>query len=224
MSQGTAVAGTFLSEVEAYALLREAGLHPPAHGLLGDPLPFSHHQPVVLKGLGEELWHKSELDCVRFLPYAPEALAAALLSNAGFESVTGGDLLGGGFPMAKLTPALEAKLGSMLAEEGLGGLVSPHLPLDLTPMAEAKAYLKAAELLLQSEARILVVGLVPFTRRLPSELGQAFAHLAKHSGKAVALAVDAGADHGPYREALTRGGLPVFTRMEKALMGLRALE
>jgi acyl-CoA synthetase (NDP forming) len=153
----------------------------------------------------------------------------ALLTNAGFESVTSGDLLADPFPPATLTPALETKLQAMLTEEGLNQLVAAHLPLDLTPMADGRAYLRAAEILLESEAAIIVIGLVPFTRRLPGELGQveamghAFAALAKAKGKAIALVVDAGADHGPYRDALARSGLPVFTRVEKALMGLMAL-
>ncbi len=153
----------------------------------------------------------------------------ALLTNAGFESVTSGDLLADPFPPAVLTEDLERKLKTMFKEEGLDRLVAPHLPLDLTPMADARAYLRAAEIVLDSDAAILVVGLVPFTRRLPGELGQveamghSFAALAKAKGKAVALVVDAGADHGAYREALSRSGLPVFTRMEKALMGLMAL-
>lgn len=153
----------------------------------------------------------------------------ALLTNAGFESVTAGDLLEAPFRPAELTEGERRRLADLLRSHNLEGLVTPRLPLDLTPMADAKAYLQAAELLLESEAAILVVSLVPFTRRLPSELGQvevlgrALADLARASAKAVALAVDAGADHGPYREALGRGGLPVFTRVEKALMGLVAL-
>jgi len=60
---------SFVPETEAYALLQRAGLHPPRHGVEGGPLPFEPGEPVVVKGLGENVWHKSELGAVHFLPY-----------------------------------------------------------------------------------------------------------------------------------------------------------
>ena len=75
-----------------------------------------------------------------------------------------------------------------------------------------------------------MVGLVPFTRKLELEAIQratAFARdlrsQAEQKGKAVALVVDAGPSYDPMRKALATGGLPVFTRMEEALEGLKAL-
>ena len=59
----------FVGEAEAYALLARAGLRPPRHARVGGPLPFAAGEPVVVKGLGEELWHKSELGAVAFLPF-----------------------------------------------------------------------------------------------------------------------------------------------------------
>ena len=41
---------------------------PPRHALVGGPLPFAPGELVVLKGLGENLWHKSELGAVKFMP------------------------------------------------------------------------------------------------------------------------------------------------------------
>lgn len=68
----------FVGEAEAYLLLIRAGLVPPRHALIGELLPFSPGEPVVIKGLGEELWHKSEIGAVEFLPFAPmEVLTAA---------------------------------------------------------------------------------------------------------------------------------------------------
>ena len=66
-----------VGEAEAYGLLARAGLRPPRHARLGAPQPFAAGEPVVLKGLGEELWHKSERGAVAFLPFDPAALAAA---------------------------------------------------------------------------------------------------------------------------------------------------
>jgi acyl-CoA synthetase (NDP forming) len=70
----------FVHEIAAYALLTRAGLQPPRHHALSaalslDSLPFSPGEPIVLKGIGENLWHKSELGCVRFLPFDPDRLA-----------------------------------------------------------------------------------------------------------------------------------------------------
>ncbi len=154
----------------------------------------------------------------------------AVLTNAGFESVAAADLMGGAFPPARLGEKEVASLREILRTHGLEALVSPQLPLDITPMSNEVAYRDIQELILQSEAKVLVVGLVPFTRKLELEDAQratAFARelrsQAEQKGKAVALVVDAGLSYDPMRTALAKGGLPVFTRMEDALEGLRAL-
>lgn len=68
----------FLSEPEVYGLLRKAGINPPRHGMLGTPLPFELSQPIVLKGQGVGLLHKSDIGAVRFLPHdLPQLQAAA---------------------------------------------------------------------------------------------------------------------------------------------------
>lgn len=151
----------------------------------------------------------------------------AVLSNAGFESVSGADRLGGAFPCARLTPAEAERLRALLAKAGLEALVSARLPLDLTPMADDGTYLEAAQLLLETEATVLVVGLIPFTRRLAFPNPEAFARTlameAAARGKAVALALDAGPAYEGLRAALAKAGIPVFTRVEEALEGLQAL-
>ena len=116
----------------------------------------------------------------------------------------------------------------MLVTEKLDGLVAPRLPLDLTPMASESAYLAAAELALRSSA-VVVLGLVPFTRRLNTEgteafsFAQALAGLSRQHGHPLGIVVDAGQDYADYREAFTAAGLPVFDRVEFALAGLRVL-
>lgn len=64
----------FVHEAEAYRLLAQAGLHPPRHGLAGGALPFEPGEPVVVKGLAENVWHKSELGAVHFLPYEKQTV------------------------------------------------------------------------------------------------------------------------------------------------------
>ena len=152
----------------------------------------------------------------------------ALLTNAGFESVNGSDLLGVPFPGAELGDAAQLSLPEMLTRHELAGLVAPRLPLDLTPMADETAFIDAAEILIR-DAAILVIGLVPFTGRLDTtaaggaKLGAVLAHLGKSHGKPVAVAVDSGTDFAAYRRAFSDAGLPVFDRLESALHGLRVL-
>jgi len=152
----------------------------------------------------------------------------ALLTNAGFESVNGGDLFGSTFPAAKLNPESAALLAAILGRHELSGLVSPRLPLDLTPMADEAAFLDAADLLL-AHAAVVVVGLVPFTRRLRTDrdggraLAGALADLARRQGKPLAVAVDAGDAYAGFRAEFAAAGLPVFARTEDALLGLRVL-
>ncbi|MBI3131675.1 MAG: CoA-binding protein [Acidobacteria bacterium] len=151
----------------------------------------------------------------------------AVMSNAGFESVSAADRLGGAFPGATLLPAQVERLQAMIQRAGLAGLVSPRLPLDLTPMADDAAYVAAAKLLLDTEATVVVVGLIPFTRRLafpdPEAFARSLALEAASHGNALALALDAGPAYEALRSAFARSGVPVFSRVEEALEGLQAL-
>jgi acyl-CoA synthetase (NDP forming) len=153
----------------------------------------------------------------------------ALVTNAGFESVNASDALQSSLPAARLGPATFRALGEMLEAEGLAGLVPARLPLDLTPMATESAYLRAAEILLREDAGVLVLGLVPFTRNLATDgaSGRRFARkladLSAGTGRPIGIAVDAGPAYEPYREAFAAEGLPVFARVEDALLGLRTI-
>ena len=154
----------------------------------------------------------------------------AIMTNAGFESVASADQLSGPFHGSRLTGAETAALATAIETHGLAGLVSPRLPLDLTPMADEAAYLAGADLLLASEADAVVVGLVPLTRRLntsdPAVFGafaRALAGLARKAGKWVGVAVEGGHLYDAYRQGLREAGLPVFMTMEEALEGLRLI-
>lgn len=154
----------------------------------------------------------------------------AVMTNAGFESVASADLLGGPFDGARLSPEQTQALGQLIAAHGLTGLVSPRLPLDLTPMADGAAYLACAELLLATEADVVVVGLVPLTKRLDTTDPQAIATFsaalaatARKAGKWLGVAVEGGALYDAYRQGLREAGLPVFLTMEEALEGLRLI-
>ena len=156
--------------------------------------------------------------------------SVAVLTNAGFESVVSADLLGGSCRGTQLTQVEIAALTATIEAQGLTGLVSPRLPLDLTPMADEAAYLASVRLLLGTEADVVVVGLVPLTKRLdttdPAVYGPfaaALAALAETSGKWVGVAVEGGPLFDAYRQGLRRAGLPVFLTMEEALEGLRLI-
>ncbi len=151
----------------------------------------------------------------------------AVVTNAGFESVVSADLVEAPLEAAHLTKDEEAKLAAMLEAHQLSGLVSAHLPLDLTPMAPEAPYLEGTEILVRGEADSVVVGLVPLTQRLnttePEKMdafAKAFRDLAKATGSRIGVAVDAGSMFEPYRVALMKAGLPVFATMERALLGL----
>lgn len=152
-----------------------------------------------------------------------------VVTNAGFESVNAADLLASPFCSASLDPAAKERLQSVLNEEGLAGLVAVRLPLDLTPMANEDGYLKAVAALLKGSNGIMILGLVPFTRRLHTDppeaarFAEALASLARSPGSALGVVVDAGSDYDGYRRALAEAGMPVFSRMEDALAGLQAL-
>ena len=158
------------------------------------------------------------------LPAGP----VALLTNAGFESVNGSDLFGQNLPAATLGETALISLNEILARHELAGLVTPRLPLDLTPMASEAVFLDAADIILR-EAAVLVIGLVPFTRKLDTstaggaKLAAVLAHWSKTQGKPIAVAVDSGTDYAAYRQAFIDAGLPVFDRVESALRGLRVL-
>ncbi len=154
----------------------------------------------------------------------------AVISNAGYESVVSADLLEGPVAGHALAPAEVEALRALLETHKLTELVNPRLPLDVTPMADGEAYLAAARLVASSAADTVVIGLVPFTRRLDTTdedameaFASALAAIARESGKRVGLAVEGGTLYEPYRQALMKAGLPVFLTMEKALQGLRIL-
>lgn len=158
----------------------------------------------------------------------------ALVSNAGFECVTGSDAFAAGdSPRAGLSLAVaesgtRLELERMIEAEGLTGVVNPRLPLDLTPMAGEAAYLRAAEILVRSGAGILIIGIVPFTPRLKTDNGGrsfacALAVLARSHEKPVGVVIDAGVDYHEFKQAFVEAGLPVFGCFEDAVRGLRTL-
>jgi acyl-CoA synthetase (NDP forming) len=155
---------------------------------------------------------------------------AAVVTNAGYESVVSADLLVDDVVGHSFEPAEAERVRALLEQHKLQDLVAPRLPLDVTPMADEAAYLDCCRLVAGTAADTLVVGLVPFTRRLetvdPARMDAFAASLlaiGREAGKRIGVAVEAGPLYTPYREALARAGVPVFLSMERALAGLQAL-
>lgn len=154
----------------------------------------------------------------------------AVISNAGYESVASADLLEGAVSGHALAESDVASLKELLEAHKLQDLVNPRLPLDVTPMADEKAYLASARLIAATAADTVVVGIVPFTRRLdttdPAKMdafAASLADIARESGKRLGVAVEGGILFEAYRESLMKAGLPVFRTMELALQGIRIL-
>lgn len=153
----------------------------------------------------------------------------ALVTNAGFESVNGSDVLDrAGLTPATLNPAETAALATLLQRHGLAALVAPRLPLDLTPMAGPKEFIATTALLIEN-AEVIIVGLVPFTPRLDTsetgatKIARMFAAIRDVHRKPIAVVIDAGPAYANFCAPFQHAGLPVFARMECALAGLRTL-
>ncbi|HEX9082813.1 MAG TPA: acetate--CoA ligase family protein, partial [Holophagaceae bacterium] len=157
-------ASRFLHEGRAYGLLAAAGLRVPRHGFLeSGPLPFAPGEPIVLKGIADELWHKSDKGAVAFGPFDPGALrdrAADMKAALEPEHPWIGGLVCEkvafkrlpGLPTEALVSLKRDPDAGWLVVCGIGGLqadawatLAPPLlwPLALTSPEEALAELKA---------------------------------------------------------------------------------
>jgi len=70
----------FVPEHQVYSFLSEVGINVPRHRLLSSveditDLPFGIGEAVVLKGVGMDLWHKSDCGAVHFCEYEADRVA-----------------------------------------------------------------------------------------------------------------------------------------------------
>ncbi|MDR0499424.1 MAG: acetate--CoA ligase family protein, partial [Holophagales bacterium] len=75
------MANTFIHEIRAYELLREAGLACAEWGVVYESagigsLPFALGTPVVIKGTAIDVWHKSDLGLVAFENFDANVIAS----------------------------------------------------------------------------------------------------------------------------------------------------
>ena len=84
---------TFINEVRAYELLKQAGLDERRLGVVRAEadvaaLPFKPGDRVVVKGVAQDVWHKSDIGLVRFETFDPAriwALAQEMEHNPFFS-------------------------------------------------------------------------------------------------------------------------------------------
>ena len=71
----------FIPEHEVYELLSAVGISTPRHCFIEDVqqlanAPFEAGEPVVVKGVARDLWHKSDSGALAFCDFDSDAIAA----------------------------------------------------------------------------------------------------------------------------------------------------
>ncbi len=154
------------------------------------------------------------------------------MANAGMETVGMADSIqGAGYEISipSLSPSLTSSLRSVLEANKLAGLVNPRNPLDVTPMANEKAYADAIKLMAESdEVDALIVSCIPLTpqiKGLPSELDSAsltvlVPSLFASSSKPLVFVVDSGRLFDSFANLVHSAGVPVFRSADVAVKAL----
>jgi len=156
-----------------------------------------------------------------------------IISNAGYETVGMADAIQGQryrVEIAPLSAPSTERLSAVLRECGLGGLVNPRNPLDVTPMANDRVYEQALDVMLEAdEVDAVVVGIVPLTAALktvgaeleePDSLAVRLPALFNAASKPIVAVVDSGPRFDPLIRALRLGGVPVFPSADQAIRSL----
>jgi len=150
----------------------------------------------------------------------------AIITNAGFESVSSADILDSS--LATLTEENYQELSMILTKYGITNLVSPSNPLDLTPMANEDVYLECIEVFCKDK-RIdcLVVGIVPLTAMLETyslpkaqEKIKQLSELSCKYRKTILVTIDAGNEYYNYKESFFKYQIPVFNSIQDAFCAL----
>ncbi len=154
------------------------------------------------------------------------------LSNAGFECVVLAD--GAiGLDIGPPGAATAETLARLVAACGLEGIVAPRNPMDVTPIFDDDAFLRAAEAMLEDEGvDVGVVGCVPLTPALRSVVGPGdgverkgglaagLGALRARCPKAWVAAVDGGPGYDAFVRDLESAGIPTFRRGDRAASAL----
>lgn len=160
-----------------------------------------------------------------------------LISNAGFECVIMADHIrpGGVLKLADWSPRTREELLAALSPLGIDRLQDIRNPLDLTPVADDSAFARCVEAILDDPGvDCAVISPVPMTPALktlqaieygedfhePSSLASRLIKLFHESQKPFVISLDAGSLYNPLADYLESYGLPVFRRVDEALLFL----
>ncbi|WP_419174719.1 acetate--CoA ligase family protein [Desulfosediminicola sp.] len=160
----------------------------------------------------------------------------AAVSGAGFEAVGMADSIQSDdfqMELASFSLQTQARLGALLKENRLDGLVTVKNPMDINPSANDGVHASIVEVLSQDGAvDAIVVGLDPLSPAVHSimnsdvpafELGadkgivQLVAEVVKKSEVPIIGVVDGGRLYDPMRDALLERGVPVFPVCDRAV-------
>ncbi len=157
------------------------------------------------------------------------------ISNAGYECVAIADAIGS-LELPAFDSRTAKRIGSALADAGIGQIVEVHNPLDLTPMAGDALYEEAVRSVLEADSvDIGLVGIVPFTAALqtlapgtghdedvasPASVASRLAALWTESNKPWVTVVDAGSRYHPLAARIQQAGIPVFGTADAAMRAL----
>jgi acyl-CoA synthetase (NDP forming) len=157
------------------------------------------------------------------------------VTNAGFECVAIADNLGP-FSLASFSAPTLGRLGDVMADRAIDGVVDVHNPLDLTPMADDAAYEAVVRAVLDDAGVDLgIVGVVPLSVEIetlvaggdhdedvtaPDAIAARLARLWAGSTKPWVTVVDAGSRYDVLAGLLEDAGLPVFRTGDAAMWAL----
>lgn len=206
----------------------------------GDHIVFTAlaRQAGILVADSLELFEDLTFMVQCFLDHPLKGMKLGALSNAGFECVAIADQLGE-FTLTEFERKTIERVEAQFLKYRLGDIVDIHNPLDLTPIMNDKGFVRIMEAVLDDpNVDVGVFGMVPLTPALqtlpPSEqhsesifhedsIVQQTLALWKRSTKPFVLVVDGGEGYADMVETLKKGGIPVFTKMDRALITLNAL-
>ncbi len=164
----------------------------------------------------------------------------AAISNAGYESVGMADHLDDRhFRLSPLTEATVQRLTDVLNRHRLASLVTPHNPLDLTPMATDAAVGECVCAVIEDDTvDAAVVGMVPLTVALktlppgidprnrdtitaPDSFPEQMISAFRSTTKPMVFVIDAGSLYDPLARCLEEAGLPTFRSADMAMVALQ---
>jgi len=167
----------------------------------------------------------------------PRGSRVALMSNAGFECVIMADHIfpDGVLRLAEWSTKTREKLLKALSPLGIDRLQDIRNPLDLTPIADDRAFSACVEAVLDDPGvDCAVISPVPMTPALKTlqaidhgedfreatSLASRLVELFQKSPKPFVVSLDAGSLYDPLADYLESQRLPVFRRVDEALLFL----